>query len=158
MVAIGMIFILVTVYASYLRWRGTLFTKRWLLWFFVFAVVLAIVANEVGWVTAEVGRQPWIVYPTMANGVLSGGLRTSDAVSEAVTAEHVLGSIIMFGVVYFLLFILWIMLLNKKIQQGPEPVRIGAPESAEAAIEAASRRPDHRDSLTEPKTPKRGST
>ena len=121
-----------------MRWRGTLFTKRWLLWFFVFAVVLAFVANEVGWVTAEVGRQPWIVYPTMANGVLSGGLRTSDAVSEAVTAEHVLGSIIMFGVVYFLLFILWIMLLNKKIQQGPEPVTSWcAPESAEAAIEAA---------------------
>ena len=91
MIAIGMLFIATTLYASYLRWRGTLFTTRWLLWYFVFAVVLAFVANEAGWVTAEVGRQPWIVYPTMTDGVLGGGLRTSDAVSEAITREHVLG-------------------------------------------------------------------
>jgi cytochrome d ubiquinol oxidase subunit I len=149
MVAIGMLFIAMTLYASFLRWRGTLFTKRWLLWCFVFAVVPALVANEAGWVAAEVGRQPWIVYPTMTNGVLGGGLRTADAVSEAVTREHVLGSLIMFGLVYFLLFILWIMLLNKKIQHGPEPVKLHERDSVRGAQIAATRRPTHERSLTE---------
>ena len=154
MVAIGMLFIVSTLYASFLRWRGTLFTKRWVLWYFVFAVILAIAANEMGWVTAEVGRQPWIVYPTMTNGVLSGGLRTSDAVSEAIGPEHVLGSLIMFGVMYFLLFVLWIMLLNNKIQHGPEPVVAAEATSPQGLLEAAARRPKHRGSLTEPQSGK----
>ncbi len=149
MVAIGMLFIVTTLYASYLRWRGTLFTTRWLLWYFVFAVVLAIVANEVGWVAAEVGRQPWIVYPTFSNGVLSGGLRTSDAVSEAIGPEHVLASIIMFGIAYLLLFILWLILLNNKIQHGPDPVDGTNPTSPDGIREAATHRPRHRRSLTE---------
>jgi cytochrome d ubiquinol oxidase subunit I len=149
MIVIGMMFIVSTLYASYLRLRGTLFTKRWLLWYFVLAVVPAFVANEAGWVAAEVGRQPWIVYPTFNNGVLGGGLRTADAVSEAVTAGHVLGSIIMFGVVYLLLFVLWIMLLNKKIQQGPEPVDARERDAALGALAAASRRPGHGRSMTE---------
>ena len=63
MVGLGMFFIAVTLLASFLRWRGTLFQNRWLLWVFVFAVVGAVAANQSGWVAAEVGRQPWIVYP-----------------------------------------------------------------------------------------------
>lgn len=149
MIAIGVLFIVTTLYASFLRWRGTLFTKRWLLWYFVIAVIPAIVANEAGWVAAEVGRQPWIVYPTMMNGVLGGGLRTTDAVSESVTADHVLGSLIMFGVIYLLLFVLWIMLLNKKIQHGPDPVDVRERDAALGALVAASRRLGHQRSLTE---------
>jgi len=149
MIAIGMLFIATTLYASWHRWRGTLYTKRWLLWYFVFAVVLAIAANETGWVTAEVGRQPWIVYPTLTNGVLSGGLRTADAVSEAVTAPHVLGSLVMFGLIYFLLFVLWIILLNNKIQHGPEPVDGHERDKSRGALTAASRRVEHKRSMTE---------
>ncbi len=101
MVGLGMLFIGSTLFAGWCWWRGTLFTKRWLLWYFVFAVMLAFVANEVGWVAAEVGRQPWIVYPTPdANGQLAGGLLTTDGVSEVVTGEMVLGSIVMFGFIY----------------------------------------------------------
>ncbi len=48
------------------------------------------------------------------------GLRTSEGLSESVTKDHVLWSIIMFGVVYALLFALWIFVLNNKIQQGPD--------------------------------------
>ena len=84
------------------------------------AVVPAMLANQVGWVTAEVGRQPWIVYPTMVDGQLVGGLRTAAALSEVVVAEQVLGSIIMFAVLYGVLFLLWIIILNQKIQHGPE--------------------------------------
>jgi cytochrome bd ubiquinol oxidase subunit I len=151
MVAIGVVFIVLTLFASLLRWRGTLFEKRWLLWFFVFAVILAFVANEVGWVAAEVGRQPWIVYPTLQNGQLVGGLRTGDALSEAVGAKQVLGSIIMFGLVYLLLLVLWLMLLNQKIQQGPEPVEGGERVSAKGLLDAARRIIGHEGSLTEAK-------
>jgi cytochrome d ubiquinol oxidase subunit I len=155
-VTIGVMFVVSTLYASFLRWRGTLFENRWLLRYFVVAVVFAIAANESGWVTAEVGRQPWIVYPTMHDGQLGGGLRTSEALSESVRAEHVLGSIIMFGVVYSFLFVLWLMLLNHKIQAGPEPVVVGEGTSLKGALDAASRRVDHEASLTEAKQHGRG--
>ncbi len=144
MVAIGTLFIVMTLGALLLRWRGTLFEKRWVLWCFVFAVLLAFVANELGWVAAEVGRQPWIVYPTLdAQGVASGGLRTSDAVSEIVTAPQVLGSIIMFGAIYSLLFAVWIFVLNHKIQHGPEPVVIDGKTTFGEVMDTASERVDH---------------
>jgi cytochrome d ubiquinol oxidase subunit I len=151
MVAIGVLFIVSTLYASYLRWRGRMFDTRWLLWYFVFAVVLAFAANEAGWMAAEVGRQPWIVYPTIHAGQLVGGLRTSEALSEAVRAEHVLGSIIMFGVVYLLLFVLWIMLLNNKIQHGPDPVEGDERISPKSVLDAAASIVDRKGSLTESK-------
>jgi len=113
MIYLGVLFIALTLLASYYRWRGTLFEKRWLLWVFVIVVPLPYLANQLGWVAAEVGRQPWVVY---------GMLRTSDAVSKAVVAEQVLGSIIMFIVIYALLFAVWAYILNDKIQHGPEPV------------------------------------
>lgn len=110
MVAIGMFLILLTLYSSFLLWRKKLFEKRWLLRVFVWAVLLPQIANQVGWYTAEVGRQPWVVYKL---------LRTSDALSEAVTAEQVLFSLILFTLVYTLLFALFIYLLNNKIKHGP---------------------------------------
>lgn len=111
MIAIGMFLIALTLYASFQWWRGKLFQQRWLLWVFVFSVFLPQIGNQVGWFAAEMGRQPWVVY---------GLLRTSDALSKAVTAEQVLFSLILFTIVYILLFILFIYLLNKKIQHGPE--------------------------------------
>ena len=139
MVAIGMLFIATTLLASYFRLRGTLFQKRWLLWYFVFALLLAFVANEAGWVSAEVGRQPWIVYPTLVDGEAVGGLKTTDGVSEAVKAGQVLGSIIMFGLVYLMLFVLWVVVLNRLIQKGPEsvkPVGDGEPGGLRDAVAA----------------------
>lgn len=110
MVAFGMMMIALTLYASWQWWRGKLFEQRWLLWAFVFAVLLPNLANQFGWFAAEMGRQPWVVY---------GLLRTSDALSQAVTAEQVLFSLILFFFIYALLFVLFIYLLNKKIKAGP---------------------------------------
>ncbi|HKK74976.1 MAG TPA: cytochrome ubiquinol oxidase subunit I [Saprospiraceae bacterium] len=110
MVAIGMFLIALTLFASFQWWRGKLFEQKWLLWVFVFSVLLPQIANQVGWYAAEMGRQPWVVY---------GLLRTSDALSKAVTANQVLFSLIMFTVIYVLLFTLFIYLLNKKIKHGP---------------------------------------
>jgi cytochrome d ubiquinol oxidase subunit I len=154
MVALGMLFIASTLYASWCRWRGTLFDKRWLLWFFVFAVGLAFLANELGWVAAEVGRQPWSVYPTPdASGQLVGGLRTADSVSEVVTARMVLGSIIMFCLIYALLFALWVFLLDRAIRQGPQAVpeapEPGGPDSALSAIAARASHVEMRDEANE---------
>jgi cytochrome d ubiquinol oxidase subunit I len=113
MVGLGIYFVVLTLYALWCRWRGTLFQKKWLLWIFVFSVFGPFAANQLGWAATEVGRQPWIVYNL---------LRTGDAVSQNLSAGQVTGSIIMFGVIYALLFALWIFLLNDKIQNGPEPV------------------------------------
>lgn len=110
MVAIGVFLIALTVYASFLWWRGQLFEKKWLLTVFAWAVILPQVANQTGWYAAEMGRQPWVVY---------GLLRTSDALSKSVTANQVLFSLILFFIVYLVLFILFIYLLNKKIKTGP---------------------------------------
>ncbi len=110
MIAIGMFLIAFTSYAGFLWWRGKLFENRWLMIAFVWAVLLPQIANQAGWFTAETGRQPWVVYNL---------LRTSDALSQSVTAGQVMFSLILFTVVYVLLFVLFIYLLNKKITHGP---------------------------------------
>ncbi len=69
---------------------------------------------------AEVGRQPWIVY---------GKLRTSDALSPSVSAEQVLASIVMFGLIYAMLFAVFVYVLHQKIKKGPEPVGESAGEA-----------------------------
>ena len=143
MIGFGMLFIAMTLAALLLRWRGTLFNHRWLLWGFVFAVLPAFAANQLGWIAAEVGRQPWVVYPTLVDGQLVGGLRTSDAVSEAVSSQQVLGSIIMFMVIYAVLFVVWLTVMNSKIQAGPRPVHPQAATTLRNVLDAASQRQDH---------------
>lgn len=160
MVGLGMGFIGLTLLAYVFLARGTLFEQRWLLWIFVFAVIGAAVANQAGWVAAEVGRQPWIVQAPVAwsgDDVVTGpagtvvydeglGLRTGNALSPSVVAEQVLGSILMFGFIYVLLIAIWLYVLNDKIRQGPEPVP--AATGDEGVIAAAAARLEHRDSLT----------
>jgi len=111
MVGIGMILIALSLGGLFFWWRRRLFDMTWFLWIFVFSVLLPQIANQMGWFSAEVGRQPWIVY---------GLLRTADSVSKGITSGDVIASIVMFLSVYFLLFILFIYHLNEKIQQGPE--------------------------------------
>lgn len=110
MVAIGFSLIGLSLLGLFYLWRGTLFEKRWLLRLFVLSVLLPQAANQLGWFSAEVGRQPWIVY---------GLLRTSDALSKAVVADQVIFSLILFMLIYALLLVLFLYLLNEKIQHGP---------------------------------------
>ncbi|WP_020532442.1 cytochrome ubiquinol oxidase subunit I [Flexithrix dorotheae] len=113
MVALGMYFIGITAIGIILIYLKKLATKKWLLKIFVISVIFPVLANQFGWISAEAGRQPWIVY---------GLLKTSDALSKSVAAEEVLISIIMFMIVYILLFFVWIYILNKEIKHGPEEV------------------------------------
>jgi cytochrome bd ubiquinol oxidase subunit I len=94
-----------------LWWRfGKLFHARWLLWLYVVSVLGPQIGNQVGWATAEIGRQPWIIY---------GLMRTSEGVSKFVGAEQILGSLILFTLIYILLFALFLYLLDQKIRHGP---------------------------------------
>jgi len=120
MVALGMLFILLTLVACFLKWRGTLFEHRWLLKIFVVAVAGPLIANQVGWIAAEVGRQPWIVWEL---------LRTSDAASKVVSANEVLTSIIVFGAIYLMLLAVWLFVLDHKIKLGPEDPQMLAAEA-----------------------------
>jgi cytochrome d ubiquinol oxidase subunit I len=110
MIAVGISMIFLSLYGCWLWWRKKLFDRRWLLWVFAWSVLLPQLANEAGWFTAEMGRQPWVVY---------GLLKTSDALSKAVTANQIVFSLVLFTVVYIILFALFLFLLNRKIQQGP---------------------------------------
>jgi cytochrome d ubiquinol oxidase subunit I len=128
MVALGMGFIGLTTLACFLLWRRKLFEKRWLLWIFVFAVLGPYAANQAGWVSAEVGRQPWVVY---------GLLRTKDAVSRSVPPDQVLGSLVLFSLAYAALFGLWLFVINEKVRHGPTDVEDLPPRTSESMIQAA---------------------
>jgi len=114
--------------AVFALWGGTLWARgqlgalerretRWFLWLAVPMVLGPQIANQAGWFVAEIGRQPWIVW---------GYLRTSEGLSEVVRSQQVLTSIIGFGLIYLLLFVLFIYLLTRKIQHGPEPIEESA--------------------------------
>lgn len=116
MIAIGSALFGIVIVGCFFWWRGWLFnTEWWISRWFLFVLVLSVlgpqIANQAGWFTAEMGRQPWIVYDL---------LKTSDGISKVVQANHILASIIMFAVVYALLFLVFIYLLNRKIQHGPD--------------------------------------
>jgi cytochrome d ubiquinol oxidase subunit I len=111
MAMLGTYFIGIVSLAWVMHFRKRLFDSKWLMRVFVASVILPYLANEAGWVAAEVGRQPWVVY---------GLLRTRDAVSRSVPGDQVLGSIVLFSLVYAGLFAVWLFVMNEKIQHGPE--------------------------------------
>jgi cytochrome d ubiquinol oxidase subunit I len=92
-------------------WRRRLFESRFVLWLLVLTVFIGEATITAGWWTAEIGRQPWIVYDV---------LLTSEGVSPVIPAYEVVFSLIMFIGLYSLLFVLFLYLLNRKIQAGPE--------------------------------------
>lgn len=111
MVGIGFSMIGLAVFGAYFCWRKVLFEKRWMLWLLTLSVLGPQLANQAGWFAAEMGRQPWIVY---------GLMRTSEGLSAVVKAEAVLGSLVLFTLIYMLLFAVFVYLLNDKIQHGPD--------------------------------------
>lgn len=116
MINLGGIFVLISILgAVFYFWKRRIFETRWVLWVFVISIVLTELATLSGWWTAEFGRQPWIVWNL---------LRTVDAVSPILTAQQVVFSVGTFVVLYLLLFILFIYLLNEKIQHGPEDLSV----------------------------------
>ncbi|RKX23835.1 MAG: cytochrome ubiquinol oxidase subunit I [Candidatus Zixiibacteriota bacterium] len=113
MVALGSFFIAAMLLGAILLWRKRLFETRWFLKLLLFSIPLPVIACELGWVAAEVGRQPWVVYKL---------LKTADAISLTVTAGEILFSIIMFSVIYIFLGALYLFLMMRTVKQGPEAV------------------------------------
>jgi cytochrome d ubiquinol oxidase subunit I len=111
MVGLGTIFILIMAIAALQLWRGTLFSTRPTLWALMAALPFPFIANTAGWMTAELGRQPWVVY---------GLLRTAQGHSQQVAAGNVLFTLIGFAGMYALLSILWVFLMGREISLGPE--------------------------------------
>lgn len=118
MIAMWGLMVLTCIFALYYWWKGQLFDHPLLLKAMVVSVIYPQIANQAGWVAAEMGRYPWIVYHQ---------LRISEGLSQSVTANQILGSIIMFGVVYAFLFAMFVYLLNEKIMHGPVDGHIGSP-------------------------------
>ncbi|MDR3606224.1 MAG: cytochrome ubiquinol oxidase subunit I [Oligoflexia bacterium] len=158
MVGIGMYFIGLTLFASFLRVRGILFKQRALLAVFVGSVAFAVLANELGWASAEIGRQPWVVHPGVLRDGLGNilfdsagyvqyrmdeGLLTSRAISESINSGQVLSSIFMFGLIYSLLFAVWVFVLNHKIHVGPEPAHFPSETTTENLLTALTGRSGH---------------
>ncbi len=104
---------LVTIAGIWASWKGVLGKSKAILWAIIASVGFPQIANQVGWMTAEIGRQPWIVY---------GLLRTHEGVSSSIVASQVFRSIILFIVIYLLLLFLFLYLLDHKIKQGPDAV------------------------------------
>jgi cytochrome d ubiquinol oxidase subunit I len=111
MIYLYMVMLFVVLLACFYWKRKKLENTRWLLWIMVFSVFCPIVANETGWMTAEIGRQPWVVYKL---------LRTSEAFSLNVPANYIIVTFILFSIAYLCLFALFLYLLNHKIKQGPD--------------------------------------
>jgi cytochrome d ubiquinol oxidase subunit I len=116
MVGLGTIFITIMLVSAFLLWRKRLFQSRRMLWILMLAFPFPYIANTAGWMTAELGRQPWLVY---------GLLKTADGVSPTVSAGNGLFTLLGFMGMYFVIGVLFLLLVIKKINQGPahtEPV------------------------------------
>jgi cytochrome d ubiquinol oxidase subunit I len=115
MIALGSFFALLASIAFILMVTGRIARASWFHWVLLLAIPLPQIANQVGWMSAEIGRQPWVVY---------GILKTVDAVSVSVPASQVLFSLIAFSIIYVFLFAVFIRLLVKIIKDGPEKIAL----------------------------------
>lgn len=111
MVAIGGLCIGVGLFGLYLMYRGKLHTTSWFLALLPFLIPLPHIAHETGWITAEVGRQPWII---------EGLMKTSNAASVVVSSGQILFSLSLFLLVYALLSVVFLMIFLKIVKKGPE--------------------------------------
>lgn len=113
MAGLGTWFVLLMLTAALLLWRGKLYNARWILWPILLSFPLPYIANTAGWMTAEIGRQPWLVY---------GLIRTAQGYSTHVSAGNTLFTLLGFLGMYSVLSILWIVLVYRFIHAGPAAV------------------------------------
>ncbi len=111
MVGLGTIFIGLLSLAAFLLWRKKLEKTSWMLWSLMLAIPFPYIANTAGWYTSELGRQPWLVY---------GLMRTKDGISEVVSSGNTLFTLLGFVGLYILLGLLFVLLVGKIINHGPE--------------------------------------
>jgi len=111
MAGLGTLFILLMTIANIQRWRGRLETSRGLLWVLMLAFPFPYIATTAGWMTAELGRQPWLIFDLF---------RTSAGVSDVVNGGNVLFTLIGFAGLYFVLGVLFLFMVGREIARGPQ--------------------------------------
>ncbi len=116
MAGLGAVFIIMTAFGVFLLFRKKLYDCGWFLKLLLWSIPLPLIACQAGWIAAEVGRQPWVVY---------GLLKTRDAFSQNVAAGEILFSIIIFSLIYIFLGSIYLYLLVKKVKHGPEELQTG---------------------------------
>ncbi len=114
MVGLGTIFIGLMFLAAIQLFRKKLFTTKWILWALLFMVPFPYIANTTGWYTAELGRQPWLVYNL---------LRTTEGISPTVSSGNTLFTLLGFIGLYLLLGLLFLILVGKIIYKGPQTIK-----------------------------------
>jgi cytochrome d ubiquinol oxidase subunit I len=131
MVGLGTIFIAILIVAAFLLARGLLFRSRWMLWILLLALPFPYIANTAGWITAEAGRQPWVIY---------GLMRTATGISPQVSQGNVWFTLIGFFGMYLVLGILFLFLLYRVIEAGPASNQgpSAAPVPSDAAADIGS--------------------
>ena len=110
MITLGTIFILLMAYAAFELLRGRVQSNRWLLWVLMLAFPFPYIANTLGWMTTELGRQPWLVY---------GLFHTRDGYSKMVSNGDTIFTLIGFSGLYFVLGLLFLFLVGREIAHGP---------------------------------------
>jgi len=120
MVGLGTIFIAIMLIAAIALWRGSLFNWNWLMWMIMLSFPLPFIANTAGWMTSELGRQPWLVY---------GLFRTEHGASPMVSSGNVLFTLLGFFGMYTILSLLYIFLMLRRIEHGAD--ELGAEGLAE---------------------------
>ena len=123
MAGLGTYFVVLMIVAAFLLWRKKLYTSRWILWLLLISFPFPYIANTAGWMTAEIGRQPWLIY---------GLMRTSEGYSNTVSAGNGLFTLIGFMGLYALLGLLFTVLVYREISLGPTP---HVPQSTVAAAD-----------------------
>ena len=111
MITLGTIFILIMAWANWKRWRGRLESSCGLLWVLMLAFPFPYIATSLGWMTAEMGRQPWLVY---------GLFRTNSGYSQVVSVGDTIFTLIGFVGLYFVLGLLFLYLTGREIHKGPD--------------------------------------
>jgi len=110
MVGLGTLFIAITVVTAFLLWRRKLWDSRWALWLLLLATPFPFIANTAGWMTTELGRQPWVIF---------GLQRIADGSSPQVSAGNVLFTLLGFAGMYAIASILYLLVMAQEIARGP---------------------------------------
>jgi len=112
MVGLGTIFVAVLFVSVLLLWRRRLFQSRWMLWILMLSFPFPFIANTAGWMTAELGRQPWLIY---------GLMRTANGYSPTVSSGNAMFTLMGFMGMYSLLGVLFLWLIWREVEHGPRP-------------------------------------
>ena len=130
--------ILITVVLALIFQRGgKLKDKRWLQRLLFVSPLFPFFAIVTGWVTAEIGRQPWVVYPS-TSGPEGVSLLTSDAISQSVSSVEVLVTIVLFTLIYLFIFVAYVRIVAHFIKKGPDDGEAVAPAADAMATSGAA--------------------